>query len=182
MVESSGSGEGRGRAEVPVDFREQYATSTLFDKTFREGMALVEETAGYLDGPGRQASKMLDRPASLAYATESMRLTTRLMQMASWLLLQRAVKDGELTSTEAMKEKYQVELDDAGSDNRTPGGSQLPAGLRDLIVRSLQLHDRILRLDEMLRTAAGSGSDRAQALDEQFDRIRAAFGAKNTRT
>ena len=73
-------------------------------------MALVEETASYLDGPGRQESKKLERSAALAYATESMRLTTRLMQLASWLLLHRAVKEGEMSLAQANKEKTKVKL------------------------------------------------------------------------
>lgn len=55
-------------------------------------MDLVEETAAYLDGVGCVEAKALDRAVNLTYATESMRLTTRLMQLASWLLLHRAVK------------------------------------------------------------------------------------------
>lgn len=66
---------GAWRADVIKDF----AQSELFDRTFQEGMDLVEETAGYLDGSGRQESKLLSRSAALAYAAESMRLTTRLM-------------------------------------------------------------------------------------------------------
>ena len=50
------------------------------------------------------------RPAALAYSTESMRLTTRLMQVASWLLLQRAVNEGELTSSQAQAERVRVKL------------------------------------------------------------------------
>ena len=73
-----------------------FARSELFDRTFQEGMDLVEETAGYLDGSGRQESKALSRNAALAYAGESMRLTTRLMQVASWLLVQRAVREGDM--------------------------------------------------------------------------------------
>jgi regulator of CtrA degradation len=73
----------------PVPFGERLANSQAFTDLFRDGMALVEETATYLDGPGRQESKKLERQAALAYATESMRLTTRLMQLASWLLLHR---------------------------------------------------------------------------------------------
>ena len=69
-----------------------------------------EETATYLDGPGRQESKKLERSAALAYATESMRLTTRLMQLASWLLLHRAVKEGEMSLAQANKEKAKVKL------------------------------------------------------------------------
>src|SRR5215469_1238668 len=65
---------------VPVSFGAKLAGSQSFAGLFREGMALVEETAAYLDGPGRKESKSLQRNAALAYATESMRLTTRLMQ------------------------------------------------------------------------------------------------------
>ena len=75
-----------------------FTRSELFDHTFQEGMDLVEETAGYLDGGGRQESKLLSRNAALAYAAESMRLTTRLMQVASWLLVQRAVREGSAPS------------------------------------------------------------------------------------
>ena len=73
---------------------QDFAASELFERTFQEGMDLVEETAAYLDGGGRQESKLLSRNAALAYAGESMRLTTQLMQVASWLLVQRAVREG----------------------------------------------------------------------------------------
>ena len=39
---------------VTVDFMSRFTASEQFDKVFREGMGLVEETANYLDGPGRQ--------------------------------------------------------------------------------------------------------------------------------
>jgi len=94
----------------PVNFGERLANSDVFSTLFREGMALVEETATYLDGPGRAESKKLERGAALAYATESMRLTTRLMQLASWLLLHRAVKEGEMSLAQANKEKAKVKL------------------------------------------------------------------------
>src|SRR3954463_10941401 len=94
----------------PVSFGERLATSQVFSDLFRDGMALVEETATYLDGPGRQESKKLERSGALAYATESMRLTTRLMQLASWLLLHRAVKEGEMSLIQANKEKTKVKL------------------------------------------------------------------------
>src|SRR5262245_61118257 len=88
-------------AEAPVKFGARLANSDAFKGMFREGMALVEETATYLDGPGRRESQVLSRATALAYATESMRLTTRLMQLASWLLLQRAVNEGDLTADQA---------------------------------------------------------------------------------
>ena len=93
-----------------VQFSERLTNSAAFGTLFREGMDLVEETAAYLDGVGRAEAKALDRSVSLTYATESMRLTTRLMQLASWLLLHRAVKEGEMTLTQANREKTKVKL------------------------------------------------------------------------
>src|SRR5579872_4654838 len=96
---------------------QDFAASELFERTFQEGMELVEETAAYLDGAGRQDSKLLSRSAALAYAGESMRLTTRLMQVASWLLVQRAVREGDMPAAEACQERYRMAepSDEAGA-------------------------------------------------------------------
>jgi regulator of CtrA degradation len=133
-------------AAVPVSFGERLAGSQAFSSLFREGMTLVEETAAYLDGPGRTESKKLQRGAALAYATESMRLTTRLMQIASWLLLHRAVKEGEMSLAQANKEKTKVKLTvPETADEETM--QALPERLRELIVNCRQINDRVRRLD-----------------------------------
>src|SRR6188768_4479350 len=122
-----------------VWFGARLAGSQAFADLFRDGMALVEETAAYLDGPGRQESKKLTRNGALAYATESMRLTTRLMQLASWLLLHRAVKEGEMSLAQASAEKAKVKL--SPTDTTDPNSTELlPAALGDLIARSQKLY------------------------------------------
>src|ERR1700749_4925245 len=93
-----------------VHFSERLTNSTAFSTLFREGMDLVEETAAYLDGVGRNEAKALDRAVGLTYATESMRLTPRLTQLASWLLLHRAVKEGEMTLPQPNREKTKAKL------------------------------------------------------------------------
>src|SRR6201996_2811252 len=104
MSDANGGAANRWRTSGGQDF----ASSELFDRTFQEGMELVEETAAYLDGAGRQDSKLLSRTAALAYAGESMRLTTRLMQVASWLLVQRAVREGDMPPAEACQDRYRL--------------------------------------------------------------------------
>ncbi|MBG1233114.1 DUF1465 family protein [Aestuariivirga litoralis] len=136
---------------VAIDFFARFTNSEQFDKTFKEGMGLVEETANYLDGPGRVDARTLDRTGAIAYATESMRLTTRLMQMASWLLLQRAVAAGELKSNEIQREKLRINLGDIGEGNVIKGAEQLPQGLLALVEHSLRLLERIRTLDAMLK-------------------------------
>ena len=128
-----------------VSFSEKLASSQTFADLFRDGMTLVEETASYLDGAGRQESKKLERGAALAYATESMRLTTRLMQLASWLLLHRAVKEGEMSLAQAGKEKSKVKLS-AGEPSNPQNVELLPSQLQQLIDRSLKLQVKVRRL------------------------------------
>ena len=137
-------------ANGTLDFFIKFSGSDQFEKVFKEGMGLVEETANYLDGEGRDDSRMLDRSGAIAYATESMRLTTRLMQLASWLLLQRAITAGEVSRDEATREKSRVSLHDIGAGNKIPGADLMPQGLRELIDRSLRLHERIVVLDTMI--------------------------------
>ncbi len=102
---------------------QSFTGSALFERTFDEGMSLVEETARYLDGRGREESRDLPRKAALLYAGESMRVTTRLMQAASWLLIQRAVHEGEMDSDMAASERYRL-----GSKEICLGGARRERG------------------------------------------------------
>src|ERR1700748_931743 len=134
-----------------VQFSERLTNSAAFGALFREGMELVEEPAAYLDGAGRSEAKALERSVSLTYATESMRLTTRLMQLASWLLLHRAVKEGEMTLIQANREKTKVKLS-AADPSPSDMLEKLPAQLQELIARSMSLQSRVRRLDGTMHT------------------------------
>jgi regulator of CtrA degradation len=160
---------------APIYFGRRLAGSDAFKAMFREGMALVEETANYLDGEGRRESKNLGRGGTLAYATESMRLTTRLMQLASWLLLQRAVNDGELSTDQANSEKSKVKLGGLATATGGPGWDDLPERLRDLIVRSIRLQERVRKLDGILDPAEASG-ETENPVARQLGQLSAAFG------
>lgn len=151
-----------------------FAKSEVFERTFKEGMALVEESAAYLDGPGRAASKRLSRVAALAYAGESMRLTTRLMQVASWLLVQRAVRDGEIPINEATSEKYRLVSREQLAAPGFAGADELPEALRTLIGRGAAIFERVRRLDETMYD--GGGEPGANAVSEQLAKLNAAFG------
>jgi regulator of CtrA degradation len=157
-----------------VQFSERLTNSAAFGTLFREGMDLVEETAAYLDGAGRTEAKALDRSVSLIYATESMRLTTRLMQLASWLLLHRAVKEGEMTLTQANREKTKVKLS-AADPGATDVLERLPLQLQDLISRSMSLQSKVRRLDTTIHASATERAAIGNPLVPQLNRLKAAF-------
>jgi regulator of CtrA degradation len=160
--------------EQPVSFGARLAASQSFSALFRDGMKLVEETASYLDGPGRKDSKKLERTSALAYATESMRLTTRLMQLASWLLLHRAVNEGEMSLDQANKEKTKVKLSAAEPvDPAVIKG--LPEKLRALIERTRKLHEDVRRLDATIHAPTREEPATGHPLDQQMGLLRAAF-------
>ena len=167
----SGKSVDEGR---PVLFGAKLAASQNFSQLFRDGMKLVEETAAYLDGPGRRESKLLGRSAALAYATESMRLTTWLMQLASWLLLHRAVNEGEMSLAQANKEKTKVKLT-PGEPVDEQAVKALPKQLQALIERAKKLHDDVRRLDATIHAPMPEELPMGNPLERQIGLLRAAF-------
>ena len=161
----------------PISFGHAYAQSDTFRTLFQDGMTLVEETANYLDGEGRVAAKSLARPASIVYATESMRLTTRLMQLASWLLLHRSVNDGDMTIAQASEEKRKIRLEQLVTNMNGPGWDNLPDEFKSLVSRSLALQKRIEQIDASLLEDE-SQPENANPVGDQIRDLAEAIGQK----
>ena len=164
----------RGQA---ISIGPRIVASGGFDMLYREGMTLIEEVASYLDGDGRADSRLLPREASFLYATESMRLTTRLMQLASWLLLQRAVNEGEITPENARSEKEKVKFSATPSERGGPGYEHLPDMLRGYIDKGDRLFDRVMQFDTLERGKMPElDPGTANGIADQLARLKAAFG------
>ncbi|HKX64701.1 MAG TPA: DUF1465 family protein [Rhizomicrobium sp.] len=151
-----------------------FIDTAMFDRTFDEGMALVEETARYLDGKGREEARTLPRKTAMLYAGESMRVTTRLMQAASWLLVQRAVRDGDMDRADALHDRYRLGSREICLGVCVEETDELPVQLQDLLGRSDNLYRRIARLDDVLFGAA----EVPPGARGQMDTLAQAFGAK----
>lgn len=160
-----------------IRLAERRVFSNSFKPLYDEGMGLVEQAAEYLDGRGRVDAKGLSRIASTLYAAESMRLTTRLMQVASWLLLQRAANSGEMTRERVTAEKSKVRLDTSSAAADAPGWDELPEGFRDLVERSLRLQALVRRMDEEVygRLAPETHTGGENPVSEQITLLRTAF-------
>ena len=157
------------------DVIQDFARSELFERTFQEGMELVEETASYLDGEGRQESKLLSRNAALAYAAESMRLTTRLMQVASWLLVQRAVREGDMAPAAACEDRYRLNAEDVSRSDADAARAELPRGLTGLADRAERLYERVRHLDRRMYLESRT-SEPSNPVLNHMDRLKSAFG------
>jgi len=165
----------------PVSFAAKLAASDAFNEMFREGMGLVEETAAYLDVEGRSEAKVLPRNVSRAYAAESMRLTTRLMQIASWLLFQRAVNEGEMTRRQSVSSRRRVMLQQQELASPPEQFQLLPERLQELSLLSIRLQARILHLDRLLygdsETFEFWTRQKVSPVQAQINQLREAFSA-----
>ena len=103
-----------------------------------------------------------------------MRLTPRLMQLASWLLLHRAVKEGEMTLVQANREKTKVKLS-AADPGPADTIEKLPSQLQDLIHRSMSLQTRVRRLDTTIHTPPAEHIAIGNPLVPHLNALKAAF-------
>lgn len=173
-------GDGQSNDQVPVDIASRLVSSQGFTALYAEGMALIEQVAAYLDGDGRIQSRILSRESSFIYATESMRLTTRLMQLASWLLLQRAVNEGEITAENARTEKSKVKFTATPAERGGPGWDDLPERFLAYVEQGDRLFARVMRFDAMDRgeTLAIDPPAEENNIADQLSRLQAAFGRR----
>jgi regulator of CtrA degradation len=161
-------------APEPGETLSGFTGGKLFDSLFVRGMALVEETATYLDGPGRDQSRQLAREPGLTYAAWSMELTTRLMQAASWLVMQKAVRDGEMHREDAAVRKYRIRRDGPMLEVAAQRELGLPPRFLDLVERSEALFEQICRLDAALYAAATTPVQSANPVADQRGQIQRA--------
>lgn len=132
---------------------EGFASTAFFARLYDEALALVRETRDYVAARGRDESRALPPAGGLAYSVETMRLTTRLTHIMAWLLMQRALAEGELAHDDAA-----ADLRLGGADiclGEQPLEAELPAALADLMRRSERLFRRIQRLDDMVARSEG---------------------------
>jgi regulator of CtrA degradation len=97
------------------------------------------------------------------------------MQLASWLLIRRAVSEGELTPEQAVEEQRKIKLPVSG-DHPARDLSVLPERLRGLIEQSVKLQERVVRLDQMLDFNQAPAAGDTHPLSSQLSRLRQAFG------
>ena len=161
-----------------ISFTKKYATSETFMALFRQGMELIEDTSDYLEGAGRMQSRELDECTSLTYSSESMRLTTQLMQLASWLVVYRGIAEGKLTPADVEEKRKKIKFNAVARPNHTENFSKLPIKLRELIEDTARLYDQIASLDRhLLSSGFDTETPRQNPLSGQMAALEAAFGS-----
>jgi regulator of CtrA degradation len=116
----------------------------LIDTVYMEAMVLADEARHYFDEGGRAERESLAPIERVTFSCESLKVTTRLMHVIAWLLIQRAVIAGELTPGQAIDPARRL----GAAPVTEPGEVEaLPERARAMIAASSELHRRVARLD-----------------------------------
>ncbi len=135
---------------------QRFISSPLFYRIFDQTIALVQEVSGYLEGVGRIDSIGLDPQAAALYQSETVRLSSLLMQISSWLLAQRSFYRGD---TEVLGHIALNEVDHPSAESLMT----LPLRMVVLGQRTRTLHKRIVHLDAQIK------HNQAQSMTVLFD-------------
>ena len=126
--------------------RRSFITQKLVDSLYVEAMVLADEARSYFDQEAEADRAKMAPDLRVHFACESLRVTTRLMHVIAWLLTQRAVAAGELSSTEAREPDRR--LGDAPESDQLLART-FPEAARELVRTSQELYDRVRRLDRL---------------------------------
>ncbi len=146
-------------------------TPKLVEALYLEAMGLADSARQYFDEEGMEDRNSLDPLARVTFSCESLKITTRLMHVVAWLMVRKAVEAGELTASEATQSARRLgrATDVGGPDVRV---DLLPLRARKLMAASIDLYDRVKRLDAQIGGDGPDASDDARAL---LDRLRASI-------
>ncbi|MGE5548052.1 MAG: DUF1465 family protein [Solirubrobacterales bacterium] len=119
-------------------------------RTYDETVNLMVEARNYMAYVERGERERVELTTGLRMSCEAMRITSRLTQVMAWLMMQRAVEEGEIPPEQALAEENRLSGSDVCTDVTFAEDEALPNGLRSLLDRSLRLYMRVARIEEQM--------------------------------
>ena len=129
--------------------------TAFFNKTYDETLSLLTEMRDYVAYSEERDRAQLAPLDSARLCCASLRATARLTQIMAWLLSQKAVHAGEMSTSDLVASNDPLAEIAVCMEGESEGESAgLPQRFRDLIERSHRLYIRVARLDDMVRRQA----------------------------
>jgi regulator of CtrA degradation len=156
----------------PLDLAPSPLSPRMVDSLYAEAMQLAEEARGYFDSIGQADRRTLEPMARVVYSCESLKVTTRLMYVISWLLVRKAVAAGEMTEAEARLPERRLGRASVTNPDDSGRLESLPDRSLDLIRRSQDIYYRVKRLEEQVDGLAEPAESPAR---EMLKRLESSF-------
>lgn len=125
-------------------------SSAFLDRLHAETLGLLVQARNYMAFK-QPRERVGDGRTRLAVACESLRVTARLTQVLSWVMILKAAEIGEIPKEAVLDERWRIDDRETCLDDSGRGSGAVPPGLRDLLRASLLLYLRVARLDCQMR-------------------------------
>lgn len=124
---------------------------TLIDSKINEAHRLLDATHDYIKWQAPKDMDTMDPHMTFLLSSEAMRVTVRLTQIIAWLMLQKGILEGELTSEDTLSESCRVMQGEECLYQSSEEDKSIPPRLRELLKESRIFYFSILRLDARTR-------------------------------
>lgn len=119
---------------------------------FNQTLNMLDEARDYFSQYGEEDQEGIEPHLRALYCSEMTRITLRLSSIMAWIIVQRAVASGKIEAAEAAS-RYGLDFQDICTvDNRVLHGV-MPPYVCSLLDRSLELYERVQRLDDQIKEA-----------------------------
>ncbi len=146
----------------------------MLEKAYQEAITITIDVANYLEKDKKIIANLKDKKLTIIHASESLRMSSCLMQSIAWFMVQMAVNKGEISKEEASKK-----------DSRL-GGKEICLGVshhkisffseefQSLVKRTQVFYERVERLDRFYYQNQGNKENPVHAMiakihENQFD-------------
>jgi regulator of CtrA degradation len=121
----------------------------FIERTYDETIQLLEEAIDYCTHEGKENVQDLEPVDKLRIAGEKMRVTARLSGIMAWLLVQKALVNGEFSLDQARSEPSQLDPFDVCNFEGQMGKKDCSEPLVRMLDRSRDLYGRVVKMDMM---------------------------------
>lgn len=115
---------------------------------FNETLGLLFDAHQYFEARAVEEQAVVSPDIRQLYAFEMSRVTARLTSVMAWLLVRRAIHDGRIAEEKAQND-YRLDGADVCLTHAPEALAHLPYYLIYLSEKSLELYERVHRLDHM---------------------------------
>lgn len=119
----------------------------VINDLYQEAKDLLDAMRQYITDDQKDFLADKDPLFSLKINCENTRVTTRLLHVVAWMLLQKSILEGESVDIKATEDMYIFPIDDSYLNNDTSKDEAIPQRLRELLDQSYTLYTKVLCLN-----------------------------------
>lgn len=131
--------------------------TSVVDRLYQEAVNMADEARTYFAMYSKLDREKLPPIDRVLYTCESLRISTRLMHVISWLMVRKAVARGEISAEDGLRAERR--LGDAELCQMTEADAlrRMPPMVASLSYRSQSVFDRAWRMEQDMLAMAENG-------------------------